>query len=576
MYQITQQGLIIPSLYPTVERKNPTVTEKGWDKVGDFTLRDKIDWMPQQGIQERACACNSNLIFLCGESQMGKTFLMLLSLLKGVGKINYTGRFISVRLQDSKKGSSILRDAMSVFGNFANCEYNISDYPTFFWDEWNNAVQFIHSNFNVNNPSEWDAFKDYAKKNQASRICIDEATEMKLFKMFAYWFSRNRDDSGETPQMILSFNFEHEHWTTTMLKDAGYIGDDWWVKPEMNGVTRYFYVDGDTEHDIIWGDTPEDVAARANIEITEKERRAGITIAQIVKSFTMFTGESADNLKLLSATKGQNIGNLHNTGKTQRAILKNGYAGPVIREELDVTRQMIHNLWSNPISDDENMYATLDVSGGNLESDNCPMIIWKGLQIVAIKFFRGDPKQLVDWINRQLSEYNVLISNFAFDATGIGYYLKSFTSGMGITANKKSLQELDENGNTILLEQYFNLRSQLLGKMKVMFERGDISCAVPKQTVLPYGKNGATRQLFDILCDEINVFSCTKRNGRIYYRSKDEYKAKFHSSPDLIDTISYRAIFELDARPKKKPEKMVSDDAYDGMFSDEFDTSFFM
>ena len=191
------------------------------------------------------------------------TYSMFLKALNGVGKQGYTGRLISVRLQDSKKGSSIFRDAVEVMGNFGGCQYSSADYPTFNWPQWNNSVQLIHSNFNVENPSEWDDFKDYAKKNQASYIGIDEATEMKSFKMFAYWFSRNRDSSGMTPCMVMSFNFEHEHFTTTMLKDAGYIGDDWYFRPEMNGVTRYFYIKGDSEHDIIWGDTPEEVAEMA-------------------------------------------------------------------------------------------------------------------------------------------------------------------------------------------------------------------------------------------------------------------------------------------------------------------------
>ena len=566
MFRLRNKDAKFPELYPKVFRKKPTVNDAGYDIVGDFKLRKKIDYMPQEGMQERFCACESNLIFLCGESQMGKTYGIYLKTLNGLGKIGYTARMISVRLQDSKKGGSIFRDAVEVCGNFANCEYNSSDYPTFNWKQWNSNLQLIHSNYNVANPVEWDEFKDYAKKNQASYIAIDEATEMKQFKMFAYWFSRNRDSSGMTPQMVLSFNYEHTHYTTTMLKDAGYLGDDWYFKPEMNGATRYFYIDGDTENDIIWGLSPEDVAERANIHISEKEREAGITIHQIVKSLTVFTGESADNLELIAATKGQNIGNLHATGKTQRSILKGGYAGPVDNEELNVTRQMIHDLWTNPINDDENMYATLDVSGGGDQSDNCPMIIWKGLRIVAIKMFKGDAKELVNWIDKTLQEYGVPISNFAFDATGIGNYLKAYSSGRGVTANKAQIQEYDELGNPVTLEQYTNTRSQLIGKTKVLFEMGKISCALDKDTALAYGKKNLQRRLIDILFDEINIFISTTRNRKIYYRHKDEYKAKFKSSPDLMDAICLRAVFELDARPKKQPAPQVPDDAYNGLY----------
>lgn len=351
-----------------------------------------------------------------------------------------------------------------------------------------------------------------------------------------------------------------------MLKDAGYIGDDWYFKPEMNGVKRYFYVKGDTESGIIWGETPEEVAQRAGISITEKERKAGVTIHQIVKSFTALTGESADNLKLIAATGGQNIGNLHNTGATSRAILKCGYAGPIDNETANVNREMIHNLWQNPTDGDMNMYATLDVAGGALESDNTPMLIWRGLTLIDIKFFRGNPKQLVEWIDGILKQYNIPVTNFAYDATGIGYYLRAYTAGRPITANRRCLAEYDEHGNQVQIDEYFNLRSQLLGKTEVMLKRGDISFAVDKELVIPYGKNNARRRLLDVLFDEINVFTTLVRNKKIYYRSKDEYKAKFKSSPDIMDAISYRAIFELDTRERKQPKPIVEEDAYVGLY----------
>ena len=494
------------------------------------------------------------------------TYAMYLKQLYGIDKQSYSGVMISVRLQDSKKGSSIFRDAVEVLGNFAGCEYNSSDYPTFTWKQWNSSVRLIHSNFNADNPNEWEEFKDYAKKVQASYIAIDEATEIKQFKMFTYWFGRNRDASGMTPQMILSFNPEHTHWSTQMMKDAGYIGDDWYIKPEMIGKTRYFYIKEDSPESIIWGDTAEEVAERADIHLTEKDIEVGATIHSIVKSFTLFTGEAADNKKLVAATKGQSLGNLHAVGGTQRSIVKGAYFGPVENEELNVTRSMIHDLFTNAINDDENMYATLDVSGGGDNSDNCPMIIWRGLRIIAIKMFKGNLRELVDWIDKVLKEYNVPIENFAFDATGIGNYLKAYSSGRGVTANRSQIQEYDENGNPVTLEQYTNTRSQLIGKTKVLFETGKISCALDKDMTIPYGKKNMQRRLIDILFDEINIFISTTRNRKIYYRHKDEYKAKFKSSPDLMDAICLRAVFELDARPKKKPSPIIPDDAYDGLY----------
>ena len=291
----------------------------------------------------------------------------------------------------------------------------------------------------------------------------------------------------------------------------------------------------------------------------------------MVKSFTPLTGEPADNKILVAATKGQCLGNLHAVGGQQRAIVKGGYFGEVEAPQTDVSRDMIRALWSNPIDPDGDMYATLDVATGGKNADRCPMVIWKGRTIIAIEMFSGNPKELVDWIDANLHKYAVPTENFCFDATGIGNYLKGYTSGLPVTANARAIPEIDANGNTVLLEQYFNLRSQLLGKMKVMFERGDISCRIEEDKLLPYGKNGEPRKFIDILFDESNVFVWTMRSRKIYYKSKDEYRARFNHSPDIMDAIVLFARFFLDERPRKKQSPPVPDDAYDDLYQYDYD-----
>lgn len=339
----------------------------------------------------------------------------------------------------------------------------------------------------------------------------------------------------------------------------------------MNGVTKYMYFDGDDVHDVIVGDTPEEVVERAGITLSDADRAAGLTATDMVKSFTMFTGEAADNRKLVAATGGGSVANLHATGRTQRNILKGAYFGPTNNERSSVTKQMILDLPNNPISNDENMYATMDISGAASSDrpDICQMVIWKGLRIIAIENFTGNMKEIVPWIEGMLAKYSVPMQNFAFDATGLGFFLKDYINANPVTSNKAALQEYDENGNAVTFEQYFNIRSQLLGKTQVLFETGQISTSLDLNTRFAYGNKGAMRSLRDILFDEIDLFVSTTRNKRIYYLSKDEYKSRHQkNSPDLMDTISLRALFELDARPKKQPALEIEEDAYDGLFND--------
>lgn len=568
MFKLKPNHAPFPPLYEHVERKKSTAKEKGWDKVGDFVLRDKIDLIPQEGLQEDMCRCNSNLIFVVGEATSGKTYGMMLKALSGIGKIGYTGRLINVRKLDSAKGTSMFRDASEVWGNYSNCSVTTGELPTFAWPKWNNAIQMIHANFNPENPKEWDEFQEYIKKQQSSYICIDEATAIEQFRMFAYIFSRNRDSSGVTPSMVLAFNFKHEHWTTRFLVTAGYIGTDWYLKPEMVGKTRYFYIKGNDPEKVVWGDSKEEVARAANIKINDEDRAAGLSELDMVKSFTLFSGHASGNRKLVEATGGQSVANLHAVGEDQRRVLAEGYAGPLDSEDMKVTRQMIRDFESNPQDDDETLYATLDASGGNLDSDDAPLILWKGHTFFDIKFFRGDPKELVEWIDANLSIHKIPKENLAFDATGLGNYLKAYTKGYPITANKTAIQEYDENGNQVLLEQYFNVRSQLMNKLEVAIITGKISTTLDLNMRIPYGKKGETRQLIDVLYDEINAFRSLIKNKRIYYRSKNEYKAKFHSSPNIIDTMYLRMVWDLDARPKKQPSPEVEEDAYDDLYND--------
>ena len=493
------------------------------------------------------------------------TFSMYLKALQGIDKKDFKARLISVRALDSKKGSSIYSDGVKVCGSFAGCQSNSSEVPTFYFPSTNASLQLIHSNFNYANKDEKKLFEDYAKKNQASLIMIDEATEMNHFGMFAFWFMRNRDDSGMIPQMILSFNPLHEHWTTQMLKDAGYLGDDWYLRKDMIGKIRYFYVKGDSPEGIIWGDSKKEVVNRAQPKISEEDRKAGLTEEDMIKSFTVFTGTAADNRELVNATGGQSVANLHAVGATQRSIVGEAYFGPVIKETNGMSRDMIHNLWTNPVVDDGIMYATMDIASGSSENDSAPMIIWNGLRMIDILYFNGSPNELSPWIKSNLTRFGVDITCFVYDSTGHGYWVQGLTNGIGITSNKRAVQEYDEYGNATSTHlEFFNLRSQLLGKLEVMIKKGEISCSIPKDKLVPYKKNSVCR-FFDVLADGLDLFNVTDKNGKTYYRSKEEFKSRYKYSPGELDAMALRMFLELDTRERKQPAKKVPKNAYNGL-----------
>jgi len=565
-FAIINNNLTFPTLYPQVERKLHTVKEKGWTKVGGFELRHKVDYIPQVGLQESVCASECNLIFMCGQGTAGKTFALYFKALGGIDKKDFTARIISYQAKDSKKGSSMLRDGIKTCGEYAGCEQSTSDYPTFMWPQWNSNLQLIHCNFNGDNPDERDKFEEYAKKQQASLIMIDEATAVQQFDLFTFWFMRNRDDSGMTPQMILTFNPKHKHWTTQMLYDAGYLGDDWYLRKDMIGKVRYFYVKGDNPEGIVWGATKAEVVERAGLVLKPEDAEVGMTVYDYVKSFSVYTGTAAGNRELVNATGGQSVANLHAVGKTQRAVVGEAYFGPIDNEEINVNRQMIHNLWENPVNDDQNMYATMDIASG--KEDSAPMIIWRGLQMIDIDYFKGDPNNLASWIQSRLTRYNVPITNFVYDSTGHGYWVQALTNGIGVTSNRRAVQEYDEYGNpTSTHNEFFNLRSQMLGKLEVMFKRGEISCIIPKDKLVPFGKNNELRRFYDVLCDGVDLFRINQKNGKTYYHTKEEFKSRYKYSPGELDSIALRTYLEFDTRERKQPVKEISANVYHALYN---------
>lgn len=563
-FRLLNKNIAFPALYPKVERKLPTVKDKGWTRVGGFLLRDKVDFIPQPGLQENVCACEANVIYMCGAATMGKSFTGIMLQLYRVDKKGSSGAMVSARLQDSKKGGSIFRDNELVLGAFAGCEYNTSDYPTFTWKQWGSAYRLIHSNFNTDNPAEWSQFVEYAKKNQNGYQYFDEANDLPE-KQYHYWNSRNRDDSGMIPQSVYSFNppEDRNHYFTRNLVNGGYIGEDWYFKPEMNGKVRYYYSPTESVDDVIWGDTPEEVAKAAGIVLTDKDRAAGLTEVDMIRSFAAFTGEASDNRMLVASTGGKSVANLLYSG--QGESLKGGYFGGRENEELNINKQMIRNLWSSPVNEDLNMYATTDIASGT--EDSAPMIIWRGLQMIVIEYFKGEPDTLSSWIQSRLTRYNVPVTNFAYDSGGHGYWVRALTNGIGVTANRRTMQEYDEYGNqTSTHTEFYNLRSQLLGKLEVMLKSGEISCSIPKDKPVPFGKGNQLRRFIDVLTDGVDLFRITIRNGKIYYNSKEEFKARFKYSPGELDCMLLRMVFELDTRERKQPAPQVADDAYDALY----------
>ena len=142
--------------------------------------------------------------------------------------------------------------------------------------------------------------------------------------------------------------------------------------------------------------------------------------------------------------------------------------------------------------------------------------------------------------------------------------------GIPCIANTSPLIEYDEAGNQVVMEKYYNLRSQLYGKLETMIKKEEISCSIDKFGIYPHGPKKVPTRLIDIFIEERNVFVRMDKNGKIYYRKKKEYQDMYKNSPDFIDAMSLRCVFDLDARPRKEAARTYRQEDYVLCWDDEF------
>lgn len=559
--------------YPTVVRELPTIDKPGWVEVDGVRLDPDKDFIFQTGFQEALQISEVDLLGTGGEASAGKTFGILLKALQGLGRKGYNALIVKRELVEAKAVGSILPEAKRIYKDMPGCNFTGSDSPTFEWEAWGNSIQLTH--MNLQGEQQEKEAQEKMKNKQASFIAIDELTNF-TFKVFKYWFSRNRDSSGRG-QMVFTLNANGWHWTRQFLS--------WYINPETNfliperiGKIRYFYILGDDVDDIIWGDSKEEVKSKIpNIDnlLTKRMKEEGLTVDHLIKSFTFIPGNIMDNRILTNKTQGGNIANLANLGEAERMKLLYSYWGEMSEGTAQVTHSQIRQMFGEDIlvSEDQANYLTVDLGDGG---DPSKAYIWKGLSVIAIEHnYTSDARLKVAWVRSLQNQYNVPVVNTAVDASGLGNYFDDYLKGVvAIISNRVPILELDADGNRLELERYVCLRDQLLGKLTAYIQQGLIGIKINPEQKFKYGKadKKGEETLLNIYIKECEVLKKdTKENGKIFFLAKKIFKQKYGHSPDDFDCLAYRMIFELDAKLKKdKQEEYTEADVYACFNSEEF------
>lgn len=503
---------------------------------------------PQPGFQTRVLSSPADVLIMGGSAGCGKTFCLLMEPLRYVSKYpNFAG--------------IILRR-----------EYVQISFPGGLWDKsvelFSQLQPSVRPTMKVGNLEHVFplggklTFDHISTENSVFRyqgpefafIGFDELTHF-TEKQFFYMLTRNRSTAGFKPLVRASCNPQGSGWVKQLL--AWYIYPDnhpdeslrGFPIPERAGVLRYFMQTGNNIDSIIWGSSPLEVWEKlpekhkrrltnatdsAFAKMNEAEKMA--SGLPRIKSFSFIPGLLRDNPKLMDVNP-EYLGNLLAQDETTVAQLFDGRWIDVDDDENRLfPNEIIADLYTNDfIQRSGQRYITADIA---LEgSDKMIVIVWDGWVVVDVKEYqKTDGADVLSILQRTANRWRVPGRNIAFDADGVGGFLKGFfKNSFGFSGGATPMIQDGKPKDGRPRPNYTNLRAQVHFLFRDRLR--DYGVYFPIDDV--HLQNYISNELRAIKKSEI------KSDGKLGIIPKDQIRAVLGRSPDYVDALVMREVFEL-------------------------------
>jgi hypothetical protein len=185
--------------------------------------------------------------------------------------------------------------------------------------------------------------------------------------------------------------------------------------------------------------------------------------------------------------------------------------------------EKISDLWTNSFVVRGERYISADIA--MLGSDKFVMFVWEGLRIIDCIVIEKCDGAAVEKIIKTIAEkYKVGRSNIVYDADGLGGYLSGYLSGAVAFHN---------GGKPISDANYKNLKTQCGYKLAQKINTNEIfiDCDISKEVIV--------RELECLQSDMLDS------DGKICLLSKKKIKELIKNSPDYLDALTMRMVFEI-------------------------------
>lgn len=270
--------------------------------------------------------------------------------------------------------------------------------------------------------SNIDKLRERAKGWEYDMIAIDELTEMS-WEVFSYVMTRNRGQSKTfTGKFFATLNPKRSHWTRIFLD--WYIGPDGFVIPERDGKVRYFYCNGPTVKDVVWGDSKREVYEKCKLDIDRKLATVGgnFTYKNMIKSFVFYKGKISENKGLVD-NNANYIGSVAASGgRMAQALLEGNFNVDAEEEEnIPIASQDAKSVFTQDPAVTGEKWITIDLA--DYGTDNAIYLAWNGFDAYDIDIVTNStPRSNAEHARVFAAKHGISLSHIIYDATAGRYF----------------------------------------------------------------------------------------------------------------------------------------------------------
>ena len=484
---------------------------------------------PFGGFQEAFTTAQADVVWGVGQLGSGKSYGLVLSMAEPLmTDADFRGLISRKAIQSLKAGGGFVEKFKQIFGDF--CSVKESDNP---------RISFPNGSFcdlTYIDDSDMVRLRERAKGWEYDVIGIDEMTEMS-FECFTYIMTRNRGNSKTfTGKVFFTLNPKRSHWTREFLD--WYIGVDGFIRPDRDGKVRYFYINGSTVKDVVWGNSKEEVYRKCQTDIDRKLRAVGgnYSYKNLIKSFVFYQGRLSENKAMLDGNPDY-IGSVAASGgKMAQALLEGNFnVDPEEEDYIPIPGQLARAVFTNDPKVNADKWVTVDLA--DFGKNNLVALAWNGFHVVDIMILmKTTPRDNAKNVQIFAQNNGVAEAHIIYDGTSARYFGDYVPDAICYLSSRKSFGMYANQAPTVKDMCYLRLTK--------MIENGDITFDEK------IGNQNYVRQDLKHACSVENEFleECSVvrfkelPNGGRKLLSKKEMNAKLGKdrSMDLLDPCAMR------------------------------------